>query len=113
MVLGMAVIEHFLPCRGPLATVLGYNRWHKGQLGTERVLRLQRLRRKLGWGGRIRTCECRYQKPVPYHLATPQQAHPLERESGAYSRRARGWKGRWRGRDLRRGFRPQFAVSGL
>ncbi len=30
-----------------------------------------------GWGGRIRTCECRYQKPVPYHLATPQQAHPL------------------------------------
>ena len=30
----------------------------------------------VGWGGRIRTCECRYQKPVPYHLATPQQAHP-------------------------------------
>ena len=26
-----------------------------------------------GWGGRIRTSECRYQKPVPYHLATPQQ----------------------------------------
>ena|GEM_PF-5720798 len=25
-----------------------------------------------GWGGRIRTCECWYQKPVPYHLATPQ-----------------------------------------
>jgi hypothetical protein len=25
-----------------------------------------------GWGGRIRTCECRHQKPVPYHLATPQ-----------------------------------------
>jgi hypothetical protein len=31
----------------------------------------------LGWGGRIRTCECRYQKPVPYHLATPQQAGGL------------------------------------
>ena len=30
-----------------------------------------------GWGGRIRTCECRYQKPVPYHLATPQQARGL------------------------------------
>ena len=28
---------------------------------------------KAGWGGRDRTCECRYQKPVPYHLATP---HP-------------------------------------
>ncbi len=26
---------------------------------------------KAGWGGRIRTCECRHQKPVPYHLATP------------------------------------------
>lgn len=26
-----------------------------------------------GWGARIRTWECRYQKPVPYHLATPQQ----------------------------------------
>lgn len=25
-----------------------------------------------GWGGRIRTLECRYQKPMPYHLATPQ-----------------------------------------
>ena len=24
-----------------------------------------------GWGGGIRTPECRYQKPVPYHLATP------------------------------------------
>lgn len=23
------------------------------------------------WGGRIRTCECRCQKPMPYHLATP------------------------------------------
>jgi hypothetical protein len=26
-----------------------------------------------GWGARIRTWECRYQKPVPYRLATPQQ----------------------------------------
>ncbi len=24
------------------------------------------------WGGRIRTSEWRYQKPLPYHLATPQ-----------------------------------------
>ena len=28
---------------------------------------------KIGWGGRIRTCECRLQKPVPYRLATPQR----------------------------------------
>src|SRR5690349_3873738 len=26
-----------------------------------------------GWGARIRTQEWRYQKPLPYHLATPQQ----------------------------------------
>ena len=25
----------------------------------------------IGWGGRIRTCEWRHQKPLPYHLATP------------------------------------------
>ena len=25
-----------------------------------------------GWGGRIRTCECGSQRPVPYPLATPQ-----------------------------------------
>src|SRR5215216_138657 len=27
---------------------------------------------KIGWGGWIRTNECRFQRPVPYHLATPQ-----------------------------------------
>ncbi len=27
----------------------------------------------LGWGGRIRTYGTRYQKPMPYHLATPHQ----------------------------------------
>jgi hypothetical protein len=29
---------------------------------------------KSGWGARIRTWEWRYQKPLPYHLATPQQS---------------------------------------
>ena len=38
----------------------------------------------VGWGGRIRTCEWRHQKPLPYHLATPQHAGPGE----ACSRRA-------------------------
>ena len=28
-----------------------------------------------GWGGRIRTCECRLQRAMPYHLATPQSLH--------------------------------------
>ena len=28
---------------------------------------------QIGWGGWIRTNECRHQKPMPYHLATPQQ----------------------------------------
>ena len=32
---------------------------------------------KLGWGARIRTWECRYQKPVPYRLATPQHGGSL------------------------------------
>jgi hypothetical protein len=36
-----------------------------------------------GWGGRIRTCECRYQKPVPYRLATPHSAVTLARPEGA------------------------------
>ena len=31
-----------------------------------------RLYRISGWGGWIRTNECRHQKPMPYHLATPQ-----------------------------------------
>ena len=29
---------------------------------------------KIGWGGWIRTNECRSQSPVPYRLATPQSA---------------------------------------
>ena len=35
-----------------------------------------------GWGARIRTWECRYQKPMPYHLATPQRPGPHEAGSG-------------------------------
>ena len=31
------------------------------------------------WGGRIRTLEWRYQKPLPYHLATPQPLKNLSR----------------------------------
>src|SRR5580704_3215360 len=33
-----------------------------------------------GWGGRIRTSECRNQNPVPYHLATPQREAPTLHE---------------------------------
>src|SRR5262249_49171815 len=29
-------------------------------------------KKKVGWGGRIRTSEWRDQNPLPYHLATPQ-----------------------------------------
>ena len=43
---------------------------HCGPFGKQ--LRRKSDKLKFGWGGRIRTCECRYQKPVPYHLATPQ-----------------------------------------
>src|SRR5437773_9645929 len=42
-----------------------------------------------GWGGRIRTYGCRIQRPVPYHLATPQyQVSDLERDH--YSERDKG-----------------------
>ena len=34
---------------------------------------LSRAPKNGGWGARIRTWECRYQKPVPYRLATPQR----------------------------------------
>src|SRR6185369_12756981 len=37
----------------------------KGQRTKYKVL-------SFGWGGWIRTNECRFQRPVPYHLATPQ-----------------------------------------
>jgi hypothetical protein len=40
-------------------------RWHR--------LTIFGLASVLGWGGRVRTCEWRHQKPLPYHLATPQQ----------------------------------------
>lgn len=33
--------------------------------------------KRIGWGGRIRTGECRYQKQVPYRLATPHQSARL------------------------------------
>src|SRR5260221_5201279 len=43
-----------------------------------------------GWGGRIRTYECRIQRPVPYHLATPQYRDsetPQGPNARRYSRR--------------------------
>ena len=49
-------------------------------------------KKKFGWGARIRTWECRYQKPVPYRLATPQQALRNLRGSGAYNARMPGGK---------------------
>jgi hypothetical protein len=39
---------------------------------------------KSGWGGRIRTSGCRYQKPVPYRLATPQYAEFGEPDTKPY-----------------------------
>lgn len=49
-------------------------------------------RMRSGWGGRIRTCAWRYQKPLPYRLATPQIAGRLysERADAAQERRAGG-----------------------
>lgn len=44
----------------------------------------QKSLEKDGWGARIRTWECRYQKPVPYHLATPQPEPSVKTERGKY-----------------------------
>lgn len=38
----------------------------------QRVTLKNETRVQSGWGGWIRTNECRHQKPMPYHLATPQ-----------------------------------------
>src|ERR1043165_2249318 len=51
----------------------------------------------LSWGGRIRTCECRFQRPVPYHLATPQsrfQAPRSGRRTAAHRPSARRYSAR-------------------
>src|SRR5262245_53998971 len=39
----------------------------------ENICRLFTALYSHGWGGRIRTYEWRLQRPLPYHLATPQQ----------------------------------------
>src|SRR5690606_13589163 len=52
-----------------------------------------------GWGGRLRTREWRYQKPLPYHLATPQQRSGGRSISRATARRnvdAVAGQGGWR-----------------
>ena len=40
----------------------------------------------VGWGGRIRTCEWRHQKPLPYRLATPQLDRGIGEGSGGFKR---------------------------
>ena len=40
--------------------------------GEAEPLNLQAMQRLNGWGGWIRTNAWRYQKPLPYRLATPQ-----------------------------------------
>ena len=44
--------------------------WPEGRFRD--IGQLTDIGRKSGWGGRIRTYDTRYQKPMPYHLATPQ-----------------------------------------
>ena len=50
----------------------------------------------LGWGCRIRTCECWSQNPVPYHLANPQYGNNytlIARKSNGFMIEMRGEKG--------------------
>src|SRR6056297_1448176 len=55
---------------------LGQRLGHSRSTGQEKSLQRKTTRalRVSGWGGRIRTYGTRYQKPLPYHLATPQRA---------------------------------------
>ena len=50
----------------------GSNRGTSGPSAFRAVHRFK-SRKSYGWGGRIRTYGTRYQKPLPYHLATPQR----------------------------------------
>ena len=50
----------------------GSHRFNEDDLRAAGFYRKTDTKVESGWGGRIRTCACRYQKPVPYHLATPQ-----------------------------------------
>ena len=57
---------------------------------------------KSGWGGRIRTSECRFQRPVSYHLTTPQQGGSVQSE-----RRCVFLPGHEPGRDQPAGYLPR------
>src|SRR5437867_6182167 len=58
---------------------------------------------RAGWGGWIRTTECRLQRPMPYHLATPQYdtgmlSEPAARVIPALTRnQIRGFWAAWAG----------------
>ena len=49
---------------------------------------IEDLRKNDGWGARIRTWEWRYQKPLPYRLATPQ----CFAKWGVHNRLELGWQ---------------------
>ena len=50
----------------------GENSPQKQHLMKENKKRIYKMPYLYGWGGRIRTYGTRYQKPMPYRLATPQ-----------------------------------------
>ena len=75
--LGMELV--FLIYEKRLALKRSNAKSHNMCFHENRVCRLSNVQ-KTGWGGRIRTCACRYQKPVPYHLATPQLCAKIHNE---------------------------------
>ena len=66
--LSVAEVIHRL-C-APASAVVSGGWWNPKSLLSKEQL----LMPKFGWGGRMRTSECRDQNPLPYHLATS-QAH--------------------------------------
>ncbi len=68
----------------PSGLVWNYPGYVNTQISTcfQSICEPNNLTVNFGWGGGIRTPECRRQRPVPYHLATPQSEQVQQSSSG-------------------------------
>ena len=70
-VLGVGVISVILKIKSMLWATFGQEKANFQEKENTRTSKVPYL---YGWGGWIRTSGTRYQKPLPYHLATPQRS---------------------------------------
>ena len=70
-VLGVGVISVILKIKSILWATF---KQLKANFQEEEKIISSEVRYLYGWGGWIRTSGTRYQKPLPYHLATPQRS---------------------------------------